>query len=166
PARSEDSRAPRRDSDDVGRRRAHRRSGSRRARLLRRRRLQRRRALGVAGDRRAACGVDRRRGASDRPDTPLDHAIRRAISGGTARAERGVAVPSLLWSRVTRHIALLRGVNLGRNRRLVMAELRDVVDALGYKDVRTHLQSGNIVLTSGKKPATVKQELERAIADE
>ena len=66
---------------------------------------------------------------------------------------------------MTRHIALLRGVNLGRNRRLVMAELRDVVDALGYKDVRTHLQSGNIVLTSGKKPATVKQELERAIAD-
>jgi len=66
---------------------------------------------------------------------------------------------------VTRQVALLRGVNLGRNRRLLMAELREVVDALGYDDVRTHLQSGNVVLTSGKKPATVKRELERAIAD-
>ena len=66
---------------------------------------------------------------------------------------------------MTRQVALLRGVNLGRNRRLLMAELREVVDALGYDDVRTHLQSGNVVLTSGKKPATVKRELERAIAD-
>jgi uncharacterized protein (DUF1697 family) len=67
---------------------------------------------------------------------------------------------------VTRHIALLRGVNLGRNRRLLMADLRGVVERLGYDDIRTHLQSGNIVLTCAKKPGTVKRELEGAIADE
>ncbi len=59
---------------------------------------------------------------------------------------------------------LLRGVNLGSNRRLSMADLRALLASLGYDDVRTHLQSGNIVLTTGKKPASLKRELEREIA--
>ena len=48
---------------------------------------------------------------------------------------------------MARQIALLRAVNLARNRRLAMADLRALVEALGYDDVRTHLQSGNIVLS-------------------
>jgi len=63
-----------------------------------------------------------------------------------------------------RQIVLLRGVNLGSNRRLAMADLRALLASLGYDDVRTHLQSGNIVLTTGKKPASLKRELEREIA--
>jgi uncharacterized protein (DUF1697 family) len=46
-----------------------------------------------------------------------------------------------------------------------MAALRDLLADLGYEDVRTHLQSGNVVLTSGKSPASVARELERQIAD-
>ena len=65
-----------------------------------------------------------------------------------------------------RQIALLRGVNLARNRRLAMADLRRVLDELGYEDARTHGQSGNAVLTSGKSAAAVKKELEAAIAAE
>jgi uncharacterized protein (DUF1697 family) len=65
---------------------------------------------------------------------------------------------------VTRQIVLLRGVNLGPNRRLSMADLRALLTSLGYDDVRTHLQSGNIVLSTGKKPATLKRELEQEIA--
>jgi uncharacterized protein (DUF1697 family) len=65
-----------------------------------------------------------------------------------------------------RLIVLLRGVNLARNRRLAMAELRALVEELGYDDVVTHLQSGNVVLTTRKQPATVKRELERRIAAE
>ena len=63
-------------------------------------------------------------------------------------------------------ILLLRGVNLARNRRLAMADLRKVLQGLGYEDAVTHLQSGNAVVTSRKRPATVKGEVERALADE
>jgi uncharacterized protein (DUF1697 family) len=64
-----------------------------------------------------------------------------------------------------RLILLLRGVNLARNRRLAMADLRAILQGLGYEDAVTHLQSGNAVVTSRKRPATVKREVERALAD-
>ena len=47
-----------------------------------------------------------------------------------------------------------------------MGELRDLLSGLGYEDVRTLLLSGNVVLTSSKKPAGVARELEKAIAAE
>jgi uncharacterized protein (DUF1697 family) len=65
-----------------------------------------------------------------------------------------------------RYIALLRGVNLARNRRLDMKALATLLEELGYDDARTYLQSGNAVLTSPKSVAQVKRELERAIASE
>jgi uncharacterized protein (DUF1697 family) len=46
-----------------------------------------------------------------------------------------------------RFVVLLRGVNVGRAKRVPMAELRDVLDGLGFTDVRTVLNSGNAVVT-------------------
>lgn len=46
-----------------------------------------------------------------------------------------------------RRVALLRGVNVGGAKRVPMADLRKIVEALGYKDVRTLLNSGNVVFT-------------------
>ncbi|MGH2889342.1 MAG: DUF1697 domain-containing protein [Solirubrobacteraceae bacterium] len=43
-------------------------------------------------------------------------------------------------------VLLLRGVNLGPTRRLPMADLRALLRQAGYGDVRTYLQSGNVVL--------------------
>jgi uncharacterized protein (DUF1697 family) len=63
------------------------------------------------------------------------------------------------------HIALLRGINLGPNRRVSMPELRELLTGLGYDDVRTLLQSGNIVLRSRKAPATLERALEEEIAE-
>ena len=63
-----------------------------------------------------------------------------------------------------RYVALLRGVNLARNRRLDMKALAGLLEELGYEDSRTFLQSGNAVLTSPKSAAQVKRELERRIA--
>ncbi|MGH2892217.1 MAG: DUF1697 domain-containing protein [Solirubrobacteraceae bacterium] len=57
-------------------------------------------------------------------------------------------------------VIMLRGVNLGPTRRVPMADLRAVLGDAGYEDVRTYVQSGNIVLESTAKPA----ELERAAA--
>src|SRR5262245_6634487 len=46
-----------------------------------------------------------------------------------------------------RHVALLRGINVGRAKRIAMADLRTLVEGLGYTDVRTLLNSGNVVFT-------------------
>ena len=43
------------------------------------------------------------------------------------------------------YVALLRGINVGRAKRVAMADLRTLVEALGYSGVRTLLNSGNVV---------------------
>ena len=47
-----------------------------------------------------------------------------------------------------RHVALLRGINVGTSTRLPMADLRAIVEAAGGSEVATHLQSGNVVFTA------------------
>jgi uncharacterized protein (DUF1697 family) len=63
------------------------------------------------------------------------------------------------------HIALLRGINVGSHNRIPMPRLRDLLGELGYEDVRTLVQSGNIVLTSSKSPERLASDLQREIAD-
>lgn len=46
------------------------------------------------------------------------------------------------------HLVLLRGVNVGGNRKLPMADLRAFVEGLGFQEVSTLLQSGNLVFES------------------
>jgi len=46
-------------------------------------------------------------------------------------------------------VALLRGVNVGGRNRIAMADLRRIVEDLGFSEVRTHLQSGNVVFARG-----------------
>lgn len=65
---------------------------------------------------------------------------------------------------MTRQIALLRGINLGSTRRVAMADLRDLLEERGYGDVRTHLQSGNVLLSSDLPPGRLAGELEQAMA--
>ncbi len=49
---------------------------------------------------------------------------------------------------MTTHVALLRGINVGTAKRVAMADLRALVEGLGYGDVRTLLNSGNVVFTA------------------
>lgn len=65
---------------------------------------------------------------------------------------------------MARQIALLRGVNVGGNRRVGMPQLRELLEAAGHRDVRTYVQSGNVVLTSRRAPDSLRRELERQIA--
>lgn len=44
-----------------------------------------------------------------------------------------------------RCVALLRGINVGRAKRVAMADLRKLIADLGYSDVKTLLNSGNVV---------------------
>ena len=64
---------------------------------------------------------------------------------------------------MARLVALLRGINLGSKRRVAMADLRELLEELGYEDVRTVLQSGNIVFTGAK--AKARKTLEAALEE-
>jgi uncharacterized protein (DUF1697 family) len=64
---------------------------------------------------------------------------------------------------VANRIALLRGINLGPNRRVAMADLRRLLEEAGHDDVRTHLQSGNVLLTSDTPPEKLERELREQI---
>jgi uncharacterized protein (DUF1697 family) len=58
------------------------------------------------------------------------------------------------------YVALLRGINLGRNKRIAMADLRNLLKDLDYDNVRTYLQSGNAVFSTPEQSLT---KLERDI---
>src|SRR5579862_3648141 len=63
------------------------------------------------------------------------------------------------------HIALLRGINLGGRHAVTMADLRDLVEGLGHTNVRSLLQSGNLVFDSRRATAeALELQLERAAA--
>jgi uncharacterized protein (DUF1697 family) len=66
---------------------------------------------------------------------------------------------------VPRHIVLLRGINLGSRNRVSMPDLRAALEEAGFNGVRTHLQSGNVVLESRAKPETVARKVEQLIAE-
>ena len=51
---------------------------------------------------------------------------------------------------MARHVALFRGINVGKAKRIAMAELKALFEALGYADVRTLLNSGNVVFDAGR----------------
>jgi uncharacterized protein (DUF1697 family) len=50
--------------------------------------------------------------------------------------------------KTTWHVALLRGINVGRAKRVPMADLRALIENLGYGHVRTLLNSGNVVFSA------------------
>ena len=62
-----------------------------------------------------------------------------------------------------RLVVLLRGVNLVRTNRIAMAELRAALEEAGFGDVRTYLQSGNVVLSGKKSPERVADEVSALI---
>jgi uncharacterized protein (DUF1697 family) len=64
-----------------------------------------------------------------------------------------------------RQIVLLRGINIGPNNRIAMPALRDALAGAGCADVRTYVQSGNVVLSSDAKPQQLERECERLIAE-
>src|ERR1035438_5342617 len=58
---------------------------------------------------------------------------------------------------------LLRGINIGPHNRIPMAELRALLTEDGFADVATHLQSGNVVLSSAGSPEEAARRCEDLI---
>lgn len=64
----------------------------------------------------------------------------------------------------SKFLALLRGVNVGGKNRISKEELRQTFEGLGCTNVRTYIQSGNILFRSGKTSVkaltqTIEQDL-------
>ncbi len=65
---------------------------------------------------------------------------------------------------MTTWVALLRGINVGKAKRLAMADLRAIVEEAGYTRARTLLNSGNVVFDGpATDPERLGALLERAI---
>jgi uncharacterized protein (DUF1697 family) len=63
-----------------------------------------------------------------------------------------------------RWIGLLRGVNVGGRSRVPMAELRALCAGLGWRDVETYIQSGNLVFEADGEATDLEARLEKALA--
>jgi uncharacterized protein (DUF1697 family) len=66
---------------------------------------------------------------------------------------------------MARFIALLRGINVGGRTIVPMAELRVLCAGIGWGDVATYIQSGNVVFEAAEAPAELETALEAALAD-
>ncbi|GAA1847053.1 DUF1697 domain-containing protein [Pseudonocardia ailaonensis] len=66
---------------------------------------------------------------------------------------------------MTGYAVLLRGINVGGNKKVAMADLRELLADLGYTQVKTLLQSGNAVLAADEEPARVAARVEEALAE-
>jgi uncharacterized protein (DUF1697 family) len=66
---------------------------------------------------------------------------------------------------MARQIVLLRGINLGSRNRVAMPKLREALGEAGFEDVKTYVQSGNVVLSSRALPKTVARKVEQTIAE-
>jgi uncharacterized protein (DUF1697 family) len=62
------------------------------------------------------------------------------------------------------HVALLRGINVGKAKRVAMADLRALCEALGYGNVQTLLNSGNVVFSAPRADARAAAKIEKELA--
>ncbi len=63
------------------------------------------------------------------------------------------------------YIVLLRGINVSGKNKLPMAELRDLLNNLDFKNVQTYIQSGNIILESSESKSVICQKIKKGIKD-
>jgi uncharacterized protein (DUF1697 family) len=65
-----------------------------------------------------------------------------------------------------KHAAFLRGINLGRNRRVSSTELRSHFEKLDFQGINTFRTSGNVVFDAGREPvAKMTDRIEKELAE-
>lgn len=64
---------------------------------------------------------------------------------------------------MNKFLILLRGINVGGKNRIPMADLKKCLEGLGFSNVSTYIASGNVILTSEKKPETITEMIEKAL---
>lgn len=61
------------------------------------------------------------------------------------------------------YVALLRGINVGGNNKVAMSELRQVFEQTGLTNVRTYINSGNVLFETSRQPVKLTKLLEAAL---
>lgn len=62
-----------------------------------------------------------------------------------------------------KYVLLLRGINVGRKNKVVMSDLKDMISKLGYENVITYINSGNIIFESNDKKEIVKEKISQML---
>lgn len=65
-----------------------------------------------------------------------------------------------------KYIALLRGINAGKNRRVEMKKLKVLFESLGFTSISTYINSGNVVFNSNKAKESIRHNVEKKLNDE
>ncbi len=66
---------------------------------------------------------------------------------------------------MTTYISLLRGINVGGHKKILMKDLKTLCESLGLQDVQTYIQSGNVLFKALEEDADkLNHKLERKIA--
>ncbi len=66
---------------------------------------------------------------------------------------------------MTKYVAILRGINVGGKRKILMKDLKLLFEELGFRDVQTYIQSGNVIFCGREitSEVTFSEEIEQAI---
>ena len=64
---------------------------------------------------------------------------------------------------MTSYLVLLRGINVGGRNKVPMAELRKLLEGLGFENVSTYIASGNVFLDSDLSAPKVAETIEAAL---
>jgi uncharacterized protein (DUF1697 family) len=88
------------------------------------------------------------------------------LSAPVDRNDTGERIVATKATAPVMHVALLRGINVGKAKRIAMADLRDLCTSLGYRDVKTLLNSGNVVFAAPKTDPKAAAKIEAAIEKE
>ena len=66
---------------------------------------------------------------------------------------------------MNQYIVLIRGINVGVSSKVSMATLRELLEDAGYTDMKTYINSGNVLLRTTEDIPTVKTTCERILAE-
>lgn len=66
---------------------------------------------------------------------------------------------------MNKKIAILRGINVGGKRKILMHDLKALCDQLGLEQVQTYIQSGNLIFSSNKENSELEDMLEKSISE-
>ena len=67
---------------------------------------------------------------------------------------------------MTTYVAILRGINVSGHKIIKMERLRALFEDLGFTDVKTYVQSGNVIFATGERPKGLAAKIERKILNE
>ncbi|MDY7394546.1 DUF1697 domain-containing protein [Aureibaculum sp. 2210JD6-5] len=64
---------------------------------------------------------------------------------------------------MTKYIAILRGINVGGHRKILMADLKQLLEKMGLQNVITYIQSGNVIFSSTMSEKDAEKAMKKAV---